>query len=218
MTPDDEKQRERRRRLVEELRGRPVTDQRILDAMLEVPRHSFVPCEIVPRAYDNVALPIDEGQTISQPLIVALMSDALRLRGPERVLEIGTGSGYQAAILSRLAREVHTVERSAALWRQASDRLRDLGHDNVVCHLGDGTLGLPAEGPFDAIMVTAAGPSVPPPLLDQLTPQGRIVAPVGSRSQQVLRRVTLSASGPPREETISHVVFVPLIGEHGWPG
>ena len=185
--------------------------------MGRVPRHLFVPAELVDRAYENRALPIGFSQTISQPLVVALMTDALGLEGGEKVLEVGTGSGYQAAVLAELAREVHTIERSEPLHQIASHRLRSLGYGNLVCYLGDGSQGLAEEAPFDAICITAGTPEIPEPLRSQLAEGGRLVVPVGARKRQALRRVTRTG-GKDVVEDISPVVFVPLIGEHGWPG
>lgn len=213
-----EQDRERepfRRTLVQTLAVEGIRDPNVLDAIRRVPRHLFVPVDTRDQAYDNRALPIGEGQTISQPLVVALMSEALELKGEEKVLEVGTGSGYQAAILSLLAREIHTVERREPLFGKAKETLKNLGYSNVVCHLGDGGHGLPEEAPFDCICVTAAAPAVPPPLRDQLKLGGRLVLPVGGAGRQVLRSITRTVEG---EEThdVTTVVFVPLIGAYGW--
>jgi protein-L-isoaspartate(D-aspartate) O-methyltransferase len=207
--------------LIETLKTCGVRNRRVIEALEEVPRHLFVPEEARGRSYDNVPLPIGDGQTISQPLMVALALEALELEGGEKVLEVGTGSGYQAALLSRLAREVHTVERLEGLHASARVRLEDLGYRNVRCHLGDGTAGLPAEAPFDAILVAAAGPSIPAPLVEELAPGGRLVIPIGSREGQALRRVRRAggAGGAAGDsvESLMDVRFVPLLGRHGWP-
>jgi protein-L-isoaspartate(D-aspartate) O-methyltransferase len=187
----------------------------VLDAMMSVPRHLFVPPEVRAEAYRDCALPINEGQTISQPFIVALMAQALNLTGVERILEIGTGSGYAAAVLSRLAAEVYTIERSAPLAAAAERRLRDLDYDNVVVSVGDGTDGLPEYAPFDGIAVAAASPWVPKPLRDQLGEGGRLIIPVGGRDEQLLLLLTRSGHVV-RTERLSGVRFVPLIGAHAW--
>ena len=196
-----------------EMRG--VRDPRVLDAMRAVPRHHFVPAFQAASAYHDAPLPIGQGQTISQPYIVALMTEMLELEGDERVLEVGTGSGYQAAILARLAAEVISVERFAALAQEARERLADLGVDNVQVVVGDGSLGWPEAAPYDAIVVTAASPEVPPPLEEQLAEGGRLVVPIGQRWTQSLVRVRRKGGRLKRETTIS-VAFVPLIGAHGW--
>lgn len=199
----------------DQLEQRGITNQRVLQAMARVPRHLFLPADTRPEAYADRALPIAEGQTISQPYIVALMAQALELEGNERVLEIGTGSGYAAAVLSLLAAEVITVERIPALAERASQTLRELGYHNVRVVLGDGTAGMPAESPFDAITVAAASPWVPQPLREQLANGGRLVIPVGGRGEQVLLRLTRSY-GETRIEQLSGVRFVPLLGAHAW--
>jgi protein-L-isoaspartate(D-aspartate) O-methyltransferase len=198
-----------------QLERRGITDQRVLDAMASVPRHLFVPPEVRGEAYQDRALPIHEGQTISQPFIVALMAQALCLTGSERVLEIGTGSGYAAAVLSRLAGQVYTIERWPALAEAAAHRLYDLGYANVEVSIGDGTAGLPAYAPFDGIIVAAAAPWVPRPLREQLGEGGRLVIPVGGRDEQLLLRLTRSGHEI-RTERLSGVRFVPLIGAHAW--
>lgn len=194
---------------------RGVRDVRVLEAMREVPRHLFVAPEYRYLAYSDGPLPIGHGQTISQPYIVALMSELLQLKGDEKVLEVGTGSGYQAAVLSYLAREVHTIERYANLARYAAVILKELGLDNVHVHTGDGSKGLPEHAPFDAIIVTAAAPNIPRPLLDQLKDGGRLVIPVGGRGGQVLERWVRQGERYDYESIIP-VAFVPLVGEQGW--
>jgi protein-L-isoaspartate(D-aspartate) O-methyltransferase len=194
---------------------RGITDSRVLDAMATVPRHLFVPPEARAQAYGDRALPISEGQTISQPYIVALMAQALSLRPGDRVLEVGAGSGYAAAVLSRLAGEVYTIERWPALAETAERCLHDLGYMNVHVFHGDGTAGLPAYAPFDAVVVSAAAPWVPRPLREQLGEGGRLVIPVGGRNEQILLRLTCTDHRT-RTERLGEVRFVPLIGEHAW--
>ena len=203
----------------EQIEARGVRDARVLQAMRELPRERFVRPGWEAEAYDDNPLPIAAGQTISQPYIVAFMSEALQLRGGERVLEIGTGSGYAAAVLARLAKEVHTVERHAVLAEGAAAVLTALGADNVQVHTADGTLGWPAAAPYDAIVVTAAGPEVPAALLAQLAVGGRLVMPVGEREgAQWLLRLTRVNEHETRREELMGVRFVPLTGAQGWPG
>ncbi len=210
---------EARARMVDlQLAWRGISDPRVLDAFRAVPRESFVPQELAACAYRDAALPIGEEQTISQPYIVALTTEALRLRGDERVLDIGTGSGYAAAVLSLMAKQVFTVERRASLANEARERLSRLGYRNIEMLHGDGTRGWPAHAPYDAIAVAAGAPRVPEALLDQLAPGGRLVIPVGSDDTQILTRVTREDANDFREEPLADVRFVPLIGEDGWPG
>jgi protein-L-isoaspartate(D-aspartate) O-methyltransferase len=195
--------------------GRDIRDPRVLEAMRLVPRHRFVRPEQYPFAYADGPLPIGNGQTISQPYIVALMSELLQLTGDEKVLEIGTGSGYQAAVLSCLARQVYTIERHSELARSAAALLDELGYANIIVQVGDGSLGLPDQSPFDAIIVTAAAPRVPQALLDQLSLPGRLVIPVGGRGTQYLE--LWERRGEKFNcETILPVAFVPLVGQFGW--
>jgi protein-L-isoaspartate(D-aspartate) O-methyltransferase len=202
-----------------QIAARGVRDQAVLDAMAAVPREAFLAPELAEFAYDDTPLPIPQQQTISQPYVVAFMTEALRLRGGERVLEVGTGSGYAAAVLACIAGEVYTVERHAELAQQARRRLARLGYDNVAVLHGDGTLGWPEHAPYDGIVVTAGGPAVPQALLDQLAPGGRLVMPVGrDPTEQTLLRVTRLPDGGTREEDLGGVRFVPLIGAQGWPG
>lgn len=208
-----------RRRMVEEqLAGRDIRDKRVLDAMGRVPRELFVPEELRERAYDDAALPIGSGQTISQPAMVALICELLALRGDERVLDVGAGSGYQAAVLAELAAEVHTIERLEEIAAQARENLAAAGYaERVIVHVGDGTLGDPEHAPFAAIAVAAAAPEPPRPLYDQLEPDGRLVVPVGSRYDQLLELVVRGPQGP----TIARSVpcrFVPLVGREGFGG
>ncbi len=198
-----------------QLEPRSIRDPGVLRAFREVPRHLFIP-EASPReAYGDHPVPIGKGQTISQPYIVALMSQALGLTGKEKVLEIGTGSGYQAAILALLAGLVCSVERIPRLAVQAGEVLKELGYTNVVIEVGDGTLGWPENAPYDGIIVTAASPDVPRPLLDQLAEGGRLVIPVGSRFSQNLA-VLEKKGGEIVRRDVCGCVFVPLIGDHGW--
>jgi protein-L-isoaspartate(D-aspartate) O-methyltransferase len=201
-----------------QLAARGISDPRLLDAFRRVPREAFVGGDLADFAYRDMPLPIADGQTISQPFIVAVTIDALKLRGDERVLEIGTGSGYAAAVLSLLAREVFTVERHERLAATARDRLARLGHSNVHVLCADGTLGWPEHAPYDAIAVAAGGPSVPRALVEQLAPGGRLVIPIGpDESSQILVRLTRSATGKLNVEELMDVRFVPLIGAQGWP-
>jgi protein-L-isoaspartate(D-aspartate) O-methyltransferase len=208
--------RARREQMVEQqLVSRGISDQRVLDAMRSVPRHRFVPQHLRYMAYSDGPLAIGEGQTISQPYIVALMTQLLRLGGKERVLEVGCGSGYQAAVLACLAKEVVSIERHASLAQVADQTLKESGYDNVQVLVGDGSLGAPVAGLFDAIIITAAAPAIPAALKEQTAVGGRIVAPVGNLGSQVLEVMERQRSKWRRERSIS-VMFVPLIGEHGW--
>lgn len=210
-----ERESERQIMIAEQLRRRNIRDERVLHAMASVPRHRFVPEELNQQAYSDNALPIAEQQTISQPFIVALTAEALMLQGNERVLEIGTGSGYAAAVLSHLAHAVWTIERYRSLAETAAARLHAEGYTNVRVGIGDGTGGWPEHAPFDAIAVAAAGPHIPQPLIDQLAIGGRLVIPVGSREEQQLVRVVRTADGL-RQDRLGPVRFVPLIGQDGW--
>ncbi len=198
-----------------QLQARGIRDQRVLDVMTHVPREAFVPDAMRDQAYADQALPIENGQTISQPYVVALMAQSLMLQGDERVLDVGTGSGYAAAVLSRLAGEVYTVERHADLAAQAEERFRALGYTNIFVTVGDGTLGLPAYAPFDAVNIAAASPWVPRPLREQLSLRGRLVIPVGNRNEQKLIRLVRHDTDV-RVEQLGSVRFVPLIGNHAW--
>jgi len=206
----------RDRMVDEQLWGRGIRDDRVLAAMVRIPRHRFVQEALVSRAYGDAPLPIGDGQTISQPYMVGLMSEALGLGGGERVLEVGTGSGYQTAVLADLAAKVYSVERVRSLADQALRRLGDLGYYNIRIRTGDGSMGWAEEAPFDAILVTAGAPAVPAPLLDQLGPGGRLVVPVGTASSQTLRRITRGPRGHVAEDLVG-CVFVKLVGERGWP-
>jgi len=205
-----------RARMVEDqLVRRGIHDPKTLEAMRTVPRHLFVEEALKDQAYGDFPLPIGRGQTISQPFIVALMTQALGLKGHESVLEIGTGSGYQAAILSQICQKVYTVERIDSLLVQARKVFDSLHYLNILTKLDDGTHGWPEHAPYDAIIVTAGGPKVPEPLLEQLADPGILVIPVGDRGMQNLRQVTKEA-GQVTEKTIEYVRFVSLIGDHGW--
>jgi protein-L-isoaspartate(D-aspartate) O-methyltransferase len=208
---------ERERMVSMQLEGRGIEDARVLAAMRSVPRHEFVPPELMEHAYLDEPLPIGEGQTISQPYIVALMSEALQLRGGERVLEIGTGSGYQAAILATMGAEVFTIERLRSLADAAERRLRRLGYDRVRVRCSDGNDGWPDVAPFDAVLITAAAREIPRGPLQQLKPLGRMVLPIGDEEAQQLVRVWRTEQGF-REDYLGGCRFVKLIGRHGWEG
>lgn len=218
MRVSDDEQRMRRERLVAHgILARGVVDRRVLEAMRAVPRDRFVSERLRDFAYDNTPLPIGEGQTISQPLVVAIMVEAAEVGPSCRVLEVGTGSGYGAAVLGHLAGEVWTVERHDSLAEQARTRLEAVGCDNVHVVCGDGAHGLPDRAPFDAIIVTAGAPAVPDALVEQLTDDGRLVIPVGCRPRsQRLRRVRRDGAAIMTDE-FGAVRFVPLVGDHAWP-
>ena len=201
----------------DQIASRNVKDPRVLAAMRITPRHCFVLPDYRPYAYNDCPLPIGFNQTISQPYIVAFMTEQLELRGGEKVLEVGTGSGYQAAILSHLAREVITIERLPELADHASRVLMQLGYDNVTLQVGDGSLGFLEQAPYDAIIVTAAAPRLPQALLDQLGDGGRLIIPVGSRGGQYLEKWKRKGQDLDHE-TILPVAFVPLLGQYGWQG
>jgi len=201
----------RDRMVTEQIQGRDVADLQVLAAMRKVPRHLFVPERLRPEAYADYPLPIGEGQTISQPYIVGIMSELLKLSGGERVLEVGTGSGYQAAVLAELAKEVYSIEILEPLARRAAITLRELGYGSVVVRAGDGYLGWPEAAPFDAVIVTAAPDHIPQPLVDQLKFGGRLVIPVGEHHQELLQCVKTSQGLPCT--SIIPVRFVPLTGD-----
>lgn len=207
---------ERERMVREQIAARGVTDERVLDAFRAVPREEFVPGDLGGLAYRDRALPIEADQTISQPFVVALMLEAMDLRGVERVLDVGTGSGYAAALLSLLAGEVHSIERIPELASTARARLSQLGYA-VTVHDGDGTLGLPAHAPYDAIMVGAGGPKIPDALVAQLAPGGRLVIPVADDGRQLLVRVLKVPGDGLAHQILDEVRFVPLIGAQGEP-
>lgn len=209
--------RKRNAMVEEQLKGRRIRDERLLAVMREIPRHRFLPANLASRAYEDGPLPIGEDQTISQPYIVAEMTQALWLQGNEKVLEIGTGSGYQTAILSCLSREVVTVERLETLSRSAQATLAALGMENIRFRVGDGTLGAPLDAPFDRVIVTAAAPEVPEPLFAQLREDGIMVIPIGGRWEQELVSVRKD-KGMARKEYLGGCRFVPLLGERGFSG
>jgi protein-L-isoaspartate(D-aspartate) O-methyltransferase len=207
--------RERENMLSVQIAGRGIVDERILDAMRTIPRHLFVPKESQQNAYEDFPLPIGYQQTISQPYIVAFMTNMLDLQGNEQVLEVGTGSGYQAAVLSLLVKKVHTLERIPELAERARQTLQELGIKNVEVHVGDGSLGWPQDAPYQAILVTAAAPAAPQALLDQLDSGARMIIPVGGQFQQVLELWRREKEGL-KSEAILPVAFVPLKGKQGW--
>ena len=195
----------------EQIAARGIRDPRVVEAMRQVPRHLFVPPADRGQAYADSPVPIGEGQTISQPYIVALMTELVRPQPGDRALEVGTGSGYQAAVLSGLVAHVYTIELEATLGRRAESLLRELKHDNITVRIGDGYAGWPEHAPFDIIMVTAAPEKVPQPLIDQLKPGGRLIVPVGPRfTVQTLQLIEKDASGAIRTRDVSPVMFVPL--------
>jgi protein-L-isoaspartate(D-aspartate) O-methyltransferase len=206
---------ERREMVERQLRGRDIVDERVLDAMERVPREHFLPEELADRAYDDAALPIGSGQTMSQPYMVARICEILSLRGEEKVLDVGTGSGYQAAVLAELAADVHTIERIAGLAERARASLEDAGYERVQVHVGDGTLGDPEHAPFDAIAVAAAAPELPPTLYEQLVDRGRLAVPVGGRHGQLLQLIVKSPEGPAIVRSVP-CRFVPLLGKEGF--
>ena len=205
----------KRQHLLESLRNAGIRDERVLAVIAATPREAFVDEAQHPLAYDDRALPIDKGQSISQPLMVATMTQALQLRGDERVLEIGTGSGYQTALLARLARHVYSVERIQQLACQAVRRVSKLGLENVTIYIGDGSLGWPQQAPYDRIIVTAAAPEVPARLFEQLITWGMMVIPVGRPDHQELLVVHRAPWGP-EVRSLGGCLFVPLLGEAGW--
>ena len=207
---------ESRRSMVEsQILTRDITDQRVIQALLKVPRHHFVPQALQHRSYLDGALPIDENQTISQPYIVAIMTEALQIRGGEKVLEIGTGSGYQAAILAEMGARVYTIERFTKLATQARRKLESAGYQNVLVIAGDGTMGWPEFEPYDRIIVTAGAPSVPEKLTAQLKNGGIMVIPVGGKDLQKLKIITRRGDTAVARDSIG-CIFVPLIGLYGW--
>ena len=195
--------------------SRGIKDVRVIEAFLKVPRHKFIPERNIQEAYEDHPLPIGEGQTISQPYMVALMTECLKLKGEEKVLEIGTGSGYQTAILAELAREVYSIERIPSLAEKAKIVLEELGYKNVKIKIGDGTLGWEEYSPYEGIIVTAGSPEIPPPLISQLKENGRLVIPLGDSFSQVLT-VVEKVEGKIKQEEICGCIFVPLVGKYGW--
>lgn len=202
--------------MVRRLEAQGITDQKVLEVMRRIPRHLFISNALWDHAYADHPVPIDRGQTISQPYIVALMTQALQLEKTDRVLEIGTGSGYQTAILAELAKHVYTIERFPELSEKAKKLLMEAGYTNISFLVGDGTLGWPEEAPFDKIIVTAAAPEVPKALVEQLSERGRLVIPVGGRQVQTLLALT-KEGGTLRREELCACSFLPLVGKEGWP-
>jgi protein-L-isoaspartate(D-aspartate) O-methyltransferase len=200
-----------------QLQRRGIRDRRVLDAFLSVPRHEFVPEKLRKQAYRDVPLPIGEGQTISQPYMVAVMTELAAVNPDDKVLDVGTGSGYQTAILAALGAEVYSIERVPSLMAMASQVLQRLGYDRIRLKVGDGTLGWDDEAPFDAILVTAGAPALPEPLLEQLKVGGRLVVPIEEGISQVLYRLVRTEQGYQKERG-DRCTFVPLIGEYGWKG
>jgi len=215
MTAASEQDIHRERMVAEQLIPRGINDEAVLQAMRTVPRHLFIDDAMYSCAYGDHPVPIGSGQTISQPYIVALMTQALQLKGTEKVLEIGTGSGYQAAILSRLCERVYTIERIDSLLVRARKVFDKLHYHNIISRIDDGTTGWPSEAPFDGILVTAGGPKIPEPLIEQLADPGRLVIPVGDQYVQELRIIE-KKGGEISDRVIEHVRFVNLIGTHGW--
>lgn len=203
--------------ITEQLERRGIRDARVLEAMAATPREAFVPGIPAALAYDDRAQPIDAGQTISQPYMVARMTELLQVRPGDRILEVGTGSGYQSAVLARLGARVTTIERIPELANAARDRLGNLGVEGVDVRTGDGSLGEPGGAPWDGIVVTAAGPSIPDALREQLAVRARLVIPIGPRNSQELIVVERNGPNDWREWSDGRVLFVPLLGEGGWP-
>jgi protein-L-isoaspartate(D-aspartate) O-methyltransferase len=199
-----------------QIAGRGVRDRRVLNAMRDVPREKFVDPSFEEFAYEDSALPISAGQTISQPYVVALMLEAAELRPSDKVLEVGAGSGYTAALMSRMAERVYAIERQEPLIAPARARFHELGYDNIELRGGDGTRGWPEAAPFDAIIVSAAGPHIPEALEEQLAPGARLIIPVGESEKQELLKLTRTGESEYEEEKLGGVRFVPLIGDHGW--
>ena len=208
---------QRQSMIEEQIIRRGVTNPLVISAMKKVPRHLFVPKDLIHKAYEDRPLPIGHEQTISQPYIVAYMTQALRLVGGEKVLEVGTGCGYQAAVLAEIAKEVYTIERIAELAEKAKNTLYSLNYNNVHVVVGDGTLGLEEFAPYDAIIVTAGGPKIPQPLIEQLKVGGSLVMPIGEyKYGQTLTRITKGVNNKINKEKLMDVLFVPLIGDEGW--
>ncbi len=216
----DRFQKQRLRMVDTQIRARGIASPRLLDAMSKIPRHLFVEEALADQAYNDNPLPIGEMQTISQPYMVALMTDALDLKGREKVLEIGTGSGYQSALLAELADQVFSIERIASLANHARRILDELGYYNVAIRVGDGTYGWKEEAPFDAIIVTAGAPEIPMPLVEQLAVGGRLAVPVGGRHIQELLKITRLSENVNdlKKENLGGCRFVDLVGEYGWSG
>lgn len=206
----------RREEMIQTLIDRGIQDEKIISAMRAVPRHAFVPKPIIDDSYRDSPLPIGYQQTISQPYVVAYMTEMLMIKKGDRILEIGTGSGYQAAIIAHLGAYIFTIERQKELWVKANRIFKELGYDRIITRLGDGTMGWKSVGPFDGIIVTAAGPNVPEPLVEQLKTGGRMIIPVGSRNIQELIYVEKKEDSSIEKKNMASVTFVPLIGKMGW--
>lgn len=216
MIKDTYKHKGQRKRLVELLQSKGITDPVVLNAMLQVPRHFFFSKEFEDFAYDDKAFPIEDGQTISQPYTVAYQSQLLQLKKGLKVLEIGTGSGYQASVLAQTGTHVFTIERQKGLYEKAKPMLKSIGYDDIHFYYGDGTMGLSEYAPYDRIIVTAGAPAVPRALVDQLNTNGMLVIPVGNAESQQMLRITKLANGELKKETFKNFAFVPLLGEDGW--
>lgn len=213
---DTYKHKGQRKRLVELLQSKGITDAIVLNAMLQVPRHFFFSKEFEDFAYDDKAFPIEDGQTISQPYTVAYQSQLLQLKKGIKVLEIGTGSGYQASVLAQVGAHVFTIERQKGLYEKAKPMLKSMGYDDIHFYYGDGTMGLSEYAPYDRIIVTAGAPSVPRALVNQLNTNGMLVIPVGDAESQQMLRITKLPNGELKKETFKNFAFVPLLGEDGW--
>jgi len=219
ISTDDNFKLKRLQMVKEQLIARGIQDEAVLQAMFDVPRHHFVHSHFKELAYEDTPLPIQGKQTISQPYIVARMTELLQLQSDDRVLDVGTGSAYAAAVMSRIAKEVYSIERHTPLVHRAVEKLTALDYDNVTVSQGDGSLGWPEYAPYDAIMVAAGGPEIPSPLLEQLAVNGRLVIPIGTHPRtQILKRVRRLADNNYETEDFGGVRFVPLVGEAGWDG
>lgn len=211
--PGDSNEKSRQRMVEHDLKGRGIKDKKVLEVMGKMPRHLFVDASLRDRAYEDYPLPIGEGQTISQPYVVALMTEALRLKPTDRVLEIGTGSGYQAAVLAELVKDVYTIEIRKGLAEKAENRLKELGYRNIRVKYGDGYFGWEDQAPFDAIIITASANHIPPPLIKQLKDNGRLIIPLGSTVYFQTLTLAVKKKGELDLEQITSVAFVPMIGE-----
>lgn len=216
MIKDTYKHKGQRKRLVELLMSKGISDNTVLQALLHVPRHYFFSAEFVDFAYDDKAFPIEDGQTISQPYTVAYQSELLQVKKGLKVLEIGTGSGYQAAVLAQMGAHVFTIERQKGLYQKAKPMLKSMGYNDIHFYFGDGTLGLPEYAPYDRIIVTAGAPAIPKALVDQLNAGGVLVIPVGDAETQKMLRISKLPSGEIKREVFKNFAFVPLLGEDGW--
>ena len=213
---DNYKHKGMRRQLVNKVRSKGITDERVLRAIGKVPRHAFLDNAFLEHAYQDKAFQIGEGQTISQPYTVAFQTEILEVQAGEKVLEIGTGSGYQCSILLELGAKVYTIEYNWPLHQRAKNTLKELGYNQATLIHGDGTKGLPSFAPYDGIIVTAGAPNVPLSLIEQLNPGGRLVIPVGDRRSQKMLQITKEKDGRIRKKEFNYFSFVPLLGEHGW--